>query len=298
MADEQGAEVTIQTEPVAQATEVVIDKAKADKPAQKVITADEGVEDLKAQVAKAKQESERRLGEATRQIEEARRRAVAAEQETAQVRTGAVSTVIDNITMAKDTAKRDYRAAMEAGDYEKAADAQDRLSLANARLVEAEKGKLELEAQAKNPPRQHAQPVVQDNVERLARSMQSERSANWVRSHPEHVQNGELAPAVMSAHYNAVANGIAPDTDDYFDFIDRSVGSPRREVPRQEERQRAPVAAPVGRDVSQAPGAVRPGVIKLTASEVSTAKALDMTLEDYARHKKQLMDEGKIGRVA
>ena len=296
---EQDTEITVQAAPIAEATEVVIDKAaKADKPAQKVITADEGVDDLKAQVAKAKADSERRLGEAQRQIQEARNQALRAEQETAQVRTGAVSTVIDNLTMAKDTAKRDLRAAMEAGDYEKVADAQDRISMANARIVEAEKGKLELEAQAKSPNRQQAQPVYQDNVEKLARSMQSQRSADWVRAHPEHVQNGELAPAVMSAHYNAVANGIAPDTDDYFDFIDRSVGSQRREAPRQEERVRAPVAAPVGRDVSQAPGASRPGVIKLTASEVSTAKALDMSLEDYARHKKQLMDEGKIGRVA
>ena len=133
----------------------------------------------------------------------------------------------------------------------------------------------------------------------VARSMGSQRSADWVRRHPEHIVGNALSPAVLSAHYSAIANGIEPDTDTYFNYVDRSLGS-KRAAPVQEEREavRAPTAAPVARDVAQSPGAPRPGTVRLTASEVATARALDMTLEAYARHKQDLMAEGKIGRVA
>ena len=288
--------IEIKADPPSETTEVVVDTKKAAKSEQKIITADEGVDDLKAQVERAKADSQRRLQEADRQIAAARQRALDAENEVAVVKTDAVSTVIGSLMKDQEAARRDYKAAMEAGDYDKAADAQVRISTSAAELVEAKRGKMELEAQAKAPKREAAQPVFQDGVEIVARGMGSQRSAEWVRRHPEHVVNGALSPKVLSAHYSAVDNGHTPDSDDYFAYIDRSLGG--RAAPVQQETPRAPTAAPVARDVAQSPGAQRPGTVRLTSSEVATAKALDMSLEDYARHKRALQEEGKIGRVA
>jgi hypothetical protein len=289
--------VEIKQEPPAETTEVVVETKKAPKVEPKIVTADEGVDDLKAQVERSKAEHARRMQEADRQIAAARQTAIDAEKEVAVVKTSAVATVIDSLAKDKEAAKRDYKAAMEAGDFDKAADAQDRIATAASRIVEAERGKIELETQAKQPRQPLAQPLFQDHVESVARSMGSQRSADWVRRHPEHIVGNALSPKVLAAHYNAVDNGMAPDSDEYFAYIDRSLGATRA-APATEERERPPTAAPVARDVPQSPSAQRPGIVRLSASEVATARALDMSLEDYARHKRALIEEGKIGRAA
>lgn len=287
--------VEIKPDPPLESVEIALDKPKVEKKDEKIVTADEGVADLRAQVERAKQESAKRLQEAERQIAAARQRALDAETEVAVVKTGAVTTVIDSLQKDKETARRDLKAAHEAGDWDKVADATDRLSQANARIAEAERGKLELEAAAKQPRREPFQPAVQDSVEMIARGM-SPSSADWVRRHPEHVVGDRLSDSVMSAHYSALANGLKADTNEYFAYIDRSVAPQRQESQRDErETSRSPTAAPVSRDVAQAPGQQRPGRVRLTPNEVATAKALDVSLEDYARHKRDLIEEGKIG---
>jgi len=293
-------EIEVKKEPAPATTDVVIDKVATRKSEPKIVTADEGVEELKAQVERARAESQRRLQEADRRIAEAQRRAVEAERETATVKTGAVSTVIDSLAKDKDAARRDYKTAMEAGDYEKAAEAQDRMSLANARLVEAERGKVELEAQAKNPSqgRQIVEPV-NDPLEDMVRAIgPNTRSGQWLRAHPDYARDAAKNDAMTRAHFAAMGEGISVESDDYFRFVEKRLGIGGRDQQQDLEYARSPTAAPVSRDVAQSPGVQRPGTVRLTASEVSTAKALDMTLEDYARYKKQLTDEGKIGRMA
>lgn len=333
MAESEGAEVNLPVEAASpDAIEIVIDKpgetaAAAAKPPepviaqaaaepQKVVTGDDGIEGLKEQVARAKAESERRLGESQRKIQEAyenarraEERAAHAEKEVATVKQGAVLTVLDNLKRDKEDAKRKYRAAMEAGEFDKAADAQDELSLANARIVEAEKGKQELEERAKAPPvaPRRTEPLPADDpAERLAATL-SPRSAAWVRSHPEFARDEAKQEEMTRAHFSALGEGHRADTEAYFDFVNRKLGitkappdpvSPGGIASGAREASRAPASAPVSRDVTQSPGSARPNTVHLTASEVATAKAMDMKLEDYARYKVALIKEGKIGRVA
>lgn len=305
-------EVPIQVEE--KSVDVVVDDkgAKIDTP--KIVSAEEGIEDLKAQVEKAKKDSAARLAEKDRQIQEAYQRASAAERETVTVKRDAVGTIIEKLTGEKDAARRDLIAAHEAGDFAKVADAQDRLSMANARIVEAEKGKMILEDEAKNPQGRQIQDSTPDPVEAVARTMRSRRSADWIRQHPEAVVNGAVAPAAMSAHFSAIDKGLAPDSDAYFEHLEGAING-RRSEPRQQERQpsgrdmnRSPTSAPVNRDVVQAPGAQRPGSIRLEPHEVQTAvdtyaplypkESRDQLLKRYAQDKMALIDEGKISRRA
>ena len=306
MADEVEVEIKQETPPVA--TEVVIDKAKVEKPETKIVTADEGVAELKAQVERAKADSQRRLQEADRQIAEARRRAIEAESETATVKTGAVATVLDSLAKDKDVARRDLKAAYEAGDFEKIADATDRISEANARIQEAQRGKLELETQAKNPSqgRQVARPI-DDPLDAMVNAIGVDsRSGRWLRAHPDYARDPDKNEAMQRAHYSAMGEGIRVESDDYFHYVERKLGIGVREPER--ETSRTPTAAPVGRDVVQSPGAQRPGTVRLSPDQVKAAMetlsplypsaSKDELLRIYAKNRQDLIDEGKIGRVA
>lgn len=305
-------EVPIQVEE--KSVDVVVDDKGAKIDPLKIVSAEEGIEDLKAQVEKAKKDSAERLAAKDRQIQEAFQRASAAERETVTVKRDAVGTILEKLGADKDAARRDLIAAHEAGDFIKVADAQDRLSMANARIVEAEKGKMVLDDEAKNPQGRQIQDSASDPVEVVARTMQSRRSADWIRQHPEVVVNGAVAPAAMSAHFSVIDKGLAPDSDAYFEHLEGAING-RRAEPRQQERQpsgrdmnRSPTSAPVNRDVVQAPGAQRPGSIRLEPHEVQTAvdtyaplypkESRDQLLKRYAQDKMALIDEGKISRRA
>ncbi len=295
--------------------DVDLDKGAAGDGKAAIVPAEEGIESLKEQIARSTAESARRLGEKDRIIAETAQRAVAAEREVVTTRKDAITTTIESLTKDKDGAKRDLKQALEIGDYEKVADAQDRISAANARIVAAEQGRQVLEEESKAPPRQH-QPIVSDPVEELARRLEP-RSAAWIRQHPEYVGAGELNAKMIRAHHSAIGEGLQPETDSYFTFINRKLGLERepemsRQPPpredltmRQQDDTRSPLSAPVGREVSQSPRRqASPGRVHLSADEVSTALALNLdpkktdkeVLEEYARNKVALMSEGKIAR--
>lgn len=309
-------DVPVATE-VEKPVEVAIDD-KA-KPETKIVSADEGIDDLKAQVERAKRESAERLAAKDREIQAAYSKANEAQREVVTVKRDQVGTIIEKLNADKDAARRDLIAAKEAGDPAKEVDALDRLTMANQRLIEAEKGKLALEHEAAQP--QHGRQVEQrqvDPVEAFARTM-SPRSAAWIRQHPEVIVRGangyDISPKAMAAHWAALDEGLEPDSDAYFERLDGAVSS-RRSEPRQDRQQasqgrdmsRAPTSAPVNRDVMQAPGAQRPGSIRLEPHEVQVAmetfgplypnESRDQILKRYAQNKMALIDEGKIARRA
>ena len=300
MADE--VEVKIEQDTTPPAAEVVIDRAK---PETKIVTADEGVAELKAQVERAKAESQRRMQEADRQIAEARQQALAAQNEVATVRTSAVATVLDSLAKDKETARRDYKAAMEAGDFDKAADATDRISEANARIEEAKRGKLELENRARNPDQGRVVERHDDVLDQMVKSVgENTRSGRWLRANPDYARDPVKTDAMTRAHFAALGEGIAVESDDYFRFVERKLGIGQREQER--EVSRAPTAAPVGRDVVQSPGAQRPGTIRLTADQAKSAietlsplypnASKEELYRIYAKNRQDLVDEGRIAR--
>lgn len=272
-----------------------------------IVTADEGIESLKEQVARAQRDSANRLAEKDRVIADAFKRASDAEREVTVVKKDQVGTIIDSLMKDKEAARRDYQAAMEGGDYAKAADAQDRLSLSNARIVEAERGKLALEDEAKNH-RPVAVQSVTDPVETMAGSL-SPRSASWVRSHPDYARDPRLTRQMVRAHEDAIDEGHAPDSDGYFGFIETKlgVGRPQRQESGR-DMNRAPVAAPVGRDIAQAPGQNRPGTVTLSPNEVRAAMdtlsplypdaSRDELLRIYAKNRSDLISEGRMQRAS
>ena len=165
--------------------------------------------------------------------------------------------------------------------------------------MQLEQGKTALENAPKSNPAAVA--PISDPVEALA-SQLSPRSAAWVRSNPQYARDSRLYAKMIAAHNLIVADGISPDTDEYFEAVE-SILTPRRTPSAQAaddpmsaaakpvERRSAPASAPVSR--TGTPGS-RPNVVRLTAAEREMASMMGMTDQEYAKNKLALQREGKL----
>jgi hypothetical protein len=261
-----------------------------EKPAE--ITPDEGIAELKAQLEQEKQrriEMEARLHQQTNVAAKA-----TAEKEETEIQL--VANAIDTLNRDNDILKSGYEQAMRMGDFGRAAEIQQEMGSNSAKLLQLNNG---LEAMKAKPKVQPVAPPPVDPVEAFA-SRLSPRSAQWVRDNPDFVRDPRLNRKMIAAHELAVSDGIAPDTDAYFDAIEKTLGVKARADASQEEatassakvvqrRDAAPAAAPVSRGTPSRSNAVR-----LTAAEREMADMMGMKHEDYARNKLALQKEGKL----
>lgn len=306
MADEETIEVPLDDAPKAekQADDEIKVEVQDDAPAPKTtrgskadgaeIAPDEGIERLK------------------RQFEAERRRAAEAELRAAQAEHAAqrahvhsqgsdyqmVVTAIETVKGRSDMLKSAYSSAMAAGDYDKAAEIQEALAVNAHQLSELTSGEREMRAKLEEVARQPVQPMprsAEPIAEQLARSV-SPRSAEWLRANSDIINNERAVKRMFSAHEDAVEDGLEPDSDEYFAFIEsrmnirrREADTSSREEARAPRRQAPPPPAPVSR------GGQRPNVVRLTRAEAEAAKMFGMTEAEYAKNKVALQREGKIG---
>lgn len=206
----------------------VVVKIDADPPADEVVVKTDPVKDLAAQY----KELEARGAEREKEIEAAQQRETSARQdaaqarmEAAQARTAATASNLDTITTAIaastaaiDGAKRDMRAAKEAGDFDAETDAQDRLTAARVDLRTYDEAKANLEARAKTAPARPSDPVEAYIQGR------TEPTAQWLRQHREFVVDPRKNQKLTAAHHDAVAEGLSPDTTEYFTHVEKFIG--------------------------------------------------------------------------
>lgn len=273
-------------EPVAETPDIVVEAEG--KP---VISAEDGVEELRRRLdveRKGREEAEYRAQQANSQVQQAR-----SEVDSSNLQL--VRTAIDTMTREGFILKENYKQAMAAGDYDSAAEYQEAMADARAKLLQLENGMSAMEAQLKQAPRpvQHADPV-----EQLA-SQLSGPSAAWVRAHPEYARTPRLTQKMIAAHNLVTADGIASDTPEYFASVEKVLGinAPVEEdalsfASAPAQRRSAPAAAPVSR--SGTANGTRPNVVRLSSEEREMASMMGMTPEDYARNKVALKREGKL----
>lgn len=280
-------------------TAVVVEK-EPEIAAKTEIEADEGIQDLKL---KLEQEKIAR-SEAEREARLAREQVHHAHNEVHDSNLQLVRNAIETVKGTSEQLKRAYAEALSVGDYGKSAEIQEAMSINAARLMELERGRAAME---KAPPQAAPQPQrPADPVEELA-SQLSPKSADWVRRNPQCVTDPRLYQKMVAAHNLAIADGYAPDTEDYFGFIEDTLKINRRQAPARAEaeedepmssasrpvqRRSAPPAAPVTR-AGTASGQ-RPNVVRLSRAEAETARDLGMSEEEYARNKQLLQKEGRL----
>ena len=188
-----------------------------------------------------------------------------------------------------------YADAMSAGDYERAASIQLAMNNNASKLAQLENGYAEMQRQ----PRRQPPPPEPDTDNALNQIIDnvSPRSAKWLRENRKDLSDERSIRRMFRAHEDAVDEGINPDTDEYFSYIENRLGLNRR---REQEnpmssaskpmaKQPAPPAAPVNRGNGN-----RPNAATLTRAEADMAKTLGMTEREYWQHKTELQKAGRL----
>lgn len=233
--------------------------------------ATEPVADLKAQVAEltaSRQRETDRASNAERAAALARNQAREAAAEAATVRKEAADrtgeSIETGISAANDAiaaAKKDIKNAGEIGDHSAQAEAYDKLATARARLERLNEQKTEVDIRKTEAarPRQEQQreperAAVDDPFEEMLAGMAQggyARSAEWIRKNREMWTDERKNAKVRAAHFDAVSDGIKPESDEYFEYIEKRVGL-REAEPAKNERvvevkphSRRPPVAPV-----------------------------------------------------
>lgn len=134
-------------------------------------------------------------------------------------------------------------------------------------------------------PRVEATPDREQVLSRYSPRTQTylrSRDASWL-SDPKQ-QN-----MLRSAHFAAVAADLKPDTDAYFEAIDRHMGKTSDPAPTPAPAQREPL--PVSKSTPAAPPTAKAAslptgnkiTVKLTPSQVEAAKSMGLTAAEYAK---------------
>lgn len=246
------------------------------------------------------QEADRKAREAAdARASAAEQRAKSLESEVATERKGrteASQAAIDNAITAVEgeasQAEQEYASAMEAGDYKAAATAQRKIAKAERKLGDLENGKAEL-SRAKPEPVVTKKSDASDPFEQYLSNF-SPRSQSYLRKNATYVTDTKMNKKLLSAHYDAEAEGFVADTDAYFDFLDQRMGKvPDKKMDEPVKRSERRPSAPVSRDTGTSNGRPGANVVKLTPGEVATAEALGLTNAEYARRKVAMQKEGR-----
>lgn len=276
--------------------EVVVEIEADEKPVAENSVATDPIADLKAQHDELVAEDKRKdqaIADANARAVVERQRAAAAEQERdatrseiTETRIGTVESGINAAKTEADAAQADYTAAMEAGDWKRAGDAQRRMSKAEATLSRLDEAKTNLEIEKATPkpePRREVPAQQADPLEAFI-SARSAPTQKWLRDHPDEARalalgtDSRRAAKLNAADSDAVAEGYARDTPEYFGHVEKFLGMTKPNGKtngngtQQPRRASAPVA-PV-----QASGGGSNGGTEVRLSKKEAASATDGTL--------------------
>ena len=266
------------------------DKASEGRPE---LSPEDGIRELKVSLERERQarvEAERRAQQQaaqahlmTREVEDNQRQML--------------SSALDMVNSERVMLRSQYAEAMSQGNYAMVAEINDRMNdlAVKANVIEQGRDAMEGQQKQQKQPVQQQQPYAGDPVEVFAAQL-TPRSASWVREHPEFVRDQKLNRKMLAAHELAVADGISPDSDEYFDHVEGTLGVNRsadqEEAPKH-QRRAAPAIAPVTRASMNGDGS-RPNVVRLSAEQREMASMMGMTPEEYARNMRDLKREGRM----
>lgn len=212
------------------------------------------------------------------------------------------------------SAKANYKAAMEIGDYEKAAEAQEAIAIAAAELLRLKDGKAELEAVI---DKQKKAPVETKKVEQPKTQTADDYinalpavSKAWLSEHREYVDDPKLHNKMVAYSNAALAEGIKLHTPEHIKFLEDKLGISQPsddpdeddadvelEEPKQEAKPKARTmpAAPVSRGNKTYSSANPNGNrIRLSPALVAMAKEMGEDPAIYAKNALKGIKEGKL----
>lgn len=238
---------------------------------------------------RAKEAAERREAEALAAAQRALEEANRFKQSQASNEALLVEQAKRRVQVQIEQAQNAYKAAYESGDSDALVKAQTTLT-----ELKNEEYRLNSYRPAPKPQTQPVQPQPQVQQQPQV-PKPSSRAQEWAQKNPWFGKEGheDMTAQAFVAHERAVKQGIAPDSDEYYNRIDQAVRSmfPDRfnggDEGQQNRQRPGVVVAPPGRTSGQTPRKVT-----LTQTQVSIAKRLGLTVEQYAA---QLLKENRNG---
>ena len=188
-----------------------------------------------------------------------------------------LATVQRAVQMELEAAKKDYREAYDSGDTDKVMEAQDRLTQAT---LKADKVK-----NFKPTPLQEEKPVVQTAPQPTPQYRPDPSAQAWQQQNQWFGEDEEMTSLALGLHEKLRREGVQVSSQEYYRKIDATI---RRRFPEKFEEEveqnersvarKSLVVAPATRSTS----AKR---VRLNPNEMSVAKKLNLTPEQYAKAK-------------
>jgi len=188
-----------------------------------------------------------------------------------------LATVQRAVQMEVEAAKKEYREAYDSGDTDKVMEAQERLTQAT---LKADKVK-----NFKPAPLQEEKPVVQTQPQPTPQYRPDPSAQAWQQQNPWFGEDEEMTSLALGLHEKLRREGVQVSSQEYYRKIDATI---RRRFPEKFEEEveqnersvarKSSVVAPATRSTS----AKR---VRLNPNEMSVAKKLNLTPEQYAKAK-------------
>jgi hypothetical protein len=162
--------------------------------------------------------SERRIADANKRGADARAEVARTRLETARLRTQAAFDHVDNSLLTAQSelsaAQSQHANALESGDFDGVAKATARIAAAESQRVLLQNQRQVLE---RTPISSGDQ--FEDHLSRFTGP-----TAEWMRAHKDWVTDPRKSSKLQGAHHLAIGEGLEPDTDEYFEHVEKTIG--------------------------------------------------------------------------
>jgi len=256
-------------------------------------SADEGIEELRRRLEQerlARIEAEKRASQAAEQVHKA-----FAEVEDTQLHL--VKSAFDSVRRDQDLLRANLREAMQIGDYDKAAEINEAMSMNSIKLSQLEQGLVEMQNRAKAAQERPQQPPQQRNVDDHVDDLigrVTPLSARWLKENRDHLKDQRSLRIVARAHEDALDMGIIPNPMSIFLLLNPVWASGEGKIGQKMplcplHRPRFSAKRPLRRlPCRRGSSSSRPGTVKLTPLQAEAAKISGLTAQEYYR---QMMRE-------
>lgn len=283
-------------------TEVVLDASEAN-----IVSPEQGVDMLKSKLERAKEKykaEKKARQEAEQAAKQAAQHVQRANTEVEENQVHLVTSAIDTIKREQEFLKNTIKEAMAAGDFDRTMELQEIYQLNINKLVRLEDG---LQDMKSNPRPQQQQAITPKSVVDDLISRVTPKSAKWLDKNRSHLKDTKALRIMERAHGDALDTGIAPESKEYFRFIENRLGIQKKEKAEKQAknqevynnnyqesysepvmseasvakqtRMTAPAAAPVSRSGPNLGPNQR--VVTLTPDQAEAARISGMSNKEY-----------------
>jgi len=180
-----------------------------------------------------------------------------------------VTTIQHSANAEYEQAKKAYKEAYEMGDSDGLVEAQERMQMANIKVIRAHN----MQTGTLQTPDNDVQLVQQQLHNKQQATIQpDQRALAWQEQNPWFKENRELRGYALGLHETLIDEGYVGGSEEYYAALDKRISK----VLPQKQRKSSPIVASASRSTS-------PNKVRLTQSQVALAKKFGLTPEQYAK---------------